>query len=227
MVSRFISPDVQINADQGPLGVNLYVYCLNNPVNMYDSAGTKAFDIFIGTIEILTTVFTNYFIMYNVTKLELMALGAAVLSAMGCNVARELYLHAFYGGGNSLSERVRKLLNQKLKNSKQLNDYIDKCLLNAKLETIEIRGYFEFNSETELDLYLSVQHIRFHMFGRNRNGVWDMCIAFVDVYDFDNLRLVSELSLTNAANDLGFILQLLGMMKPYRVVAGFAFKRCV
>ena len=227
VVSRFISPDVQINADQGPLGVNLYVYCLNNPVNMYDSAGTKAFDIFIGTIEILTTVFTNYFIMYNVTKLELMALGAAVLSAMGCNVARKLYLHAFYGGGNSLSERVRKLLNQKLKNSKQLNDYIDKCLLNAKLETIEIRGYFEFNSETELDLYLSVQHIRFHMFGRNRNGVWDMCIAFVDVYDFDNLRLVSELSLTNAANDLGFILQLLGMMKPYRVVAGFAFKRCV
>lgn len=65
------------------------------------------------------------------------------------------------------------------------------------------------------------------MYGRNRNGVWDMYIAFVDIYDFDNLRLISELSLANAANDLGFILQLLGMMKPYRVVAGFAFERRV
>lgn len=194
---------------------------------MYDSAGTKAFDIFIGTIEILTTVFTNYFIMYNVTKLELMALGAAVLSAMGCNVARELYLHAFYGGGNSLSTRVRNLLIEKLKNSKQLNNYIDKCLSNAKLETIGIHGTFQFDPKKDLDLYLSVQKIRFHMYGRNRNGVWDMYIAFVDIYDFDNLRLISELSLANAANDLGFILQLLGMMKPYRVVAGFAFERRV
>ena len=42
MVSRFISPDVQINADQGPLGVNVYVYCLNNPVNCVDKSGNKA-----------------------------------------------------------------------------------------------------------------------------------------------------------------------------------------
>ena len=42
VVSRFISPDVQINADQGPLGVNLYVYCINNPVNYVDKSGNKA-----------------------------------------------------------------------------------------------------------------------------------------------------------------------------------------
>ena len=42
VVSRFISPDVQINADQGPLGVNVYVYCLNNPVNCVDKSGNKA-----------------------------------------------------------------------------------------------------------------------------------------------------------------------------------------
>ena len=43
VVSRFISPDVQINADQGPLGMNIYAYCLNNPVNRVDITGNKSY----------------------------------------------------------------------------------------------------------------------------------------------------------------------------------------
>ena len=34
---------MQINADQGPLGVNVYVYCLNNPVNRVDITGNKSY----------------------------------------------------------------------------------------------------------------------------------------------------------------------------------------
>ena len=44
VVSRFISPDVQINADQGPLGMNIYAYCLNNPINRVDVSGNKSYE---------------------------------------------------------------------------------------------------------------------------------------------------------------------------------------
>ena len=46
---RFISPDTQLNG--GLLGYNLFAYCENNPVNMYDYIGTKAYPIgFVGPI---------------------------------------------------------------------------------------------------------------------------------------------------------------------------------
>ena len=36
---RFVNADGLINNSQGPLGTNLYTYCLNNPVNMLDTDG--------------------------------------------------------------------------------------------------------------------------------------------------------------------------------------------
>ena len=37
---RFISADVLLSTGQGVIGHNIYVYCLNNPVNMVDNYGT-------------------------------------------------------------------------------------------------------------------------------------------------------------------------------------------
>ena len=38
-IGRFISADALLATDQGPLGYNLFAYCLNNPVNMTDYTG--------------------------------------------------------------------------------------------------------------------------------------------------------------------------------------------
>ena len=35
---------MQINADQGPLGMNIYAYCLNNPINRVDVSGNKSYE---------------------------------------------------------------------------------------------------------------------------------------------------------------------------------------
>ena len=40
-MGRFINADVQLNTQLGPLGLNLYAYCVNNPTNMYDNRGNR------------------------------------------------------------------------------------------------------------------------------------------------------------------------------------------
>ena len=41
-MKRFLNGDGQINVQQGIIGVNLFTYCLNNPVNMVDYNGNMA-----------------------------------------------------------------------------------------------------------------------------------------------------------------------------------------
>ena len=42
-LGRFISSDSLMSTGQGVLGLNMYAYCLNNPVNMSDSSGCAGF----------------------------------------------------------------------------------------------------------------------------------------------------------------------------------------
>ena len=41
-VGRFINPDAYASTGQGILGTNMFTYCRNNPVNLYDPSGTSA-----------------------------------------------------------------------------------------------------------------------------------------------------------------------------------------
>jgi hypothetical protein len=43
---RFINADSYTSIGQGLLGNNMFIYCLNNPVNKADSTGTKPYDLF-------------------------------------------------------------------------------------------------------------------------------------------------------------------------------------
>ena len=49
-VGRFINADMYVSTGQGVLGNNMYLYCLNNPVNMLDSEGSFALALLIGGI---------------------------------------------------------------------------------------------------------------------------------------------------------------------------------
>lgn len=46
MLCRFLSPDCYVNQDQGIIGMNIYAYCNNNPVNFIDPSGTFFGEIF-------------------------------------------------------------------------------------------------------------------------------------------------------------------------------------
>jgi len=49
-LGRFLQADSQMIGGPGPQGVNPYVYCMNDPVNMTDAAGTIAFPVLLVVI---------------------------------------------------------------------------------------------------------------------------------------------------------------------------------
>jgi hypothetical protein len=46
-VSRFLNADGLVATGQGLLGNNMYIYCLNNPVNSFDPTGNAALWYFL------------------------------------------------------------------------------------------------------------------------------------------------------------------------------------
>ena len=42
VVGRFLNADAFVSTGQGPIGDNMFVYCLNNPISMYDMDGVAA-----------------------------------------------------------------------------------------------------------------------------------------------------------------------------------------
>jgi len=58
-VGRFINADARINTSQGVLGINMFAYCINNPVNMADHSGNKPGDLF-DSMDEAARDFANY-----------------------------------------------------------------------------------------------------------------------------------------------------------------------
>ena len=45
-VGRFLNADSQLNISLGVIGINMFIYCLNNPINKIDCDGNKPGDLF-------------------------------------------------------------------------------------------------------------------------------------------------------------------------------------
>ena len=57
VVGRFLNADSAISTGQGPIGDNMFAYCLNNPVNMIDPGGVSPEAIRkIGSLGLLATI---------------------------------------------------------------------------------------------------------------------------------------------------------------------------
>jgi len=65
-IGRWINADSQLNTSLGVLGLNLFSYCLNNPVNMVDYGGNKPGDLF-DTMDEAARDFAEYI---NETSIE-------------------------------------------------------------------------------------------------------------------------------------------------------------
>lgn len=148
--------------------------------------------------------------------------GSAYLKSKGYTLSRQLYIHALYGDGASLSEKTNDLMIDSIKKSVQLSQKLNELILDADNNIIDRTETVEFSIYDDPDLYYSVQHITLSFSGTKEGDTWHFKISGVDLYDFDTLRLLHDgLSIGNAANDMGWFMQRTGVMTTYGIWVDF------
>ena len=225
-IGRFINADdVNIlDIDQGSfLQYNLYAYCLNNPVNMVDISGYFAIWIFSKIVSFGKTLITKTASFLIKSKISL--LGSIVLTGFGYKLAKGMFNHAIWGKGKEISASLNDLLVSRLNSSSIMNDILATILSRASGTTLRmyITGIEFKNGINKIndDLYYSLQHVSASLTGWKYKGVWNLTITVYDQYNFDNFRTYSGLSLGSLANDLGYVMQSLGMMVPYDICVSY------
>ena len=216
---RFVNADaiLYVNID----GNNLFSYCTNNPINMVDYSGNIPDWIITGVIHVAITGWWGIigWIGYYAVKCLLYDAGSIYLYRNGYNLSYYMYHHGMWGCGSELPYSTKSLLISKLKASDIMSNAVKKAVKektgNSINESITVE--FQRGNKMNTDLYFSVQHITVGIYGNKSKGRWNLKITVSDTYDFTELRLIHGFSFGNFANDLGWAMQKLGMMVPYRV----------
>ncbi|MDO5765885.1 MAG: hypothetical protein Q4P84_09325 [Elusimicrobiales bacterium] len=96
---------------------------------------------------------------------------------------------------------------------------------NTAIANLNPQHYRSYYYDDDADLYYSLQHIDFNIKGTKSNGVWSLTVTVTDTNDFDSLRIISEgVTFGNAANDLGWAMQRVGMMTTYDVSVSYQLR---
>ena len=237
--SRYYDPEMGrfVNADTSDileeeqnniLEHNLFAYCLNNPVNMIDSAGEIPRWIVTGVIHLAITRKAGLYgwAWYYLAKGAISAAGNAFLAYKGYSLSRAMFNHGMWGYGRTPSYSIKNLMISRLKSSNKMRNAIAGVMKNARGRSINKNSWVEFDrrNSTNADLYYSLQHVSFNVRGTKSRGVWNLTITVWDTYNFDNIRSFSGLSFGNAANDLGWAMQRIGMMTPYNISVSYRIR---
>jgi hypothetical protein len=148
--------------------------------------------------------------------------GTSYLNKKGYKIASALYKHAIWGNGKPLSKSITNRIVTKLKKSKDINNKITSILKKIKGKTVEKKLGIEFKTG---DLYYALQHVTLYIKGKRKNNKWNLKITVKDTYDFDEIRTFEKISFGNAANDLGYAMQKIGMMKKYSIKVSYNIVR--
>lgn len=196
---RFINADGLVGAPGNLVGHNMFAYCQNNPVNMYDPNGDFPFTV-VGEITIRGT-------LSQTSKLYLLD--------KGYTLAYEMFKHGLYGGGKELEFGPYSTMANKLRQSSKMNDAIKGFVSDAEndgnISFAKTKQSIEFGSG---DLYYSIQHAKYNVNGYKYNGIWVVRVSLRDKYDFTEFRNPLK-SMGNAANDLGLFSQATGVLDSY------------
>lgn len=230
VVGRFLNADdMQFIIQYSVLSANLYTYCRNNSITNIDIRGTSPDYYMIPRVNPVPTEALGEGFK------TLVAMAASVyLDSKGYTISKKLFLHSLYGSGNGLAPEVIE----------EIIDYLqaDKAFMDAAKEAVNNKnGYgwvkdqrdddstYEFDEEDQGDLFYCIQHANITankvFYYDHKDGAREgIRIFFRDRYDFDGSRLLSEgFGFANAANDLGLVMQILNLLKPYEVEISFTY----
>ena len=209
---RFISQDTYRGERDDAGTWHLYAYCANDPVNYVDPSGHNRLDSWI--LQALTRKSLPMEIK-NAIRLEVSAGASAYLTRKGYVLSRKMFNHAIWGYGRPLSAATYRLMKEKLKASDTLKNSVRKNI--DKQGTLST----EFTSG---DLYYSLQHVNYKIRSKKKIGKGFLVgIIVYDDYNFDNIRRPLHV-FSNAANNLGFMLERLRISYPYSFKTTFIMK---
>ena len=209
---RFISQDTYRGERDDAGTWHLYAYCANDPVNYVDPSGHNRLDSWI--LQALTRKSLPMEIK-NAIRLEVSAGASAYLTRKGYVLSRKMFNHAIWGYGRPLSAATYRLMKEKLNASDTLKNSVRKNI--DKQGTLST----EFTSG---DLYYSLQHVNYKIRSKKKSGKGFLVgIIVYDDYNFDNIRRPLHV-FSNAANNLGFMLERLRISYPYSFKTTFIMK---
>ena len=192
VTGRFLNADGTLNSGTHFTGFNLFAYCWNNPVNMVDFTGaapSKLPDAIVLKLINLCLAPGVYIGLKN----AFYNAGIAYLNYMGYYTAEAMYKHAFKGYGKDLSNTDKNKIIKNAKASQYLMNKVSKQISNARLKSKDTFDSYDIEIEFKSgDLFYAIQNAEIRIWGRrvSRNK-WCIDIMMWDLYDFDELRVVS------------------------------------
>ena len=221
---RFINADDTnyLNATGTVLGCNLFAYCENDAVNGVDYKGTLPSSVIKFVLRCavcMSPIVGNTLVVYNSNKGLIYSAANLYLRKKGYELARRMFNHGMYGYGKTPPKAIKDLAISRLKKSNIMNKIVNNVLRFKTITNFTTYGSVEFkaNNFVNADLYYSLQHVSYKIVGEKNRGKWHLTITVSDRYDFDNIRSFSGITFGNAANDLGWAMQKIGMMVPYKI----------
>ncbi len=157
---------------------------------------------------------------YNFVKSAIWAIGNFYLGNIKkLPLAQEMFRLGMYGEGKGMSDKAKKLMIERLKESDILKEKIREYTKNGE-DFNSGKTWAHFTPE-EPDLHYSVQRVDLWLEGKKleEEGKWEIKVKLEDKYDFTEFR--NSLAFTDLANNLGEAMQRNGMMTEFMTEVEF------
>lgn len=201
VVNRFFNaddPDIAKQSKDVLVGMNLFAYCNNDPVNNVDITG-----------HISARQLSPKYLLYRAAHAYLMAKNRRY------ELSAAMFYHFLYGKGKQISSYVENRIINALRTSSKFKQTVKSKLKRKSSIKSNKKFTMEFSSG---DCYYSMQKISFTLSGKKKHGRWELNVTVWDTYDFTQIRTFGkriDISVGNLANDLGYVLQKLKIGKAY------------
>ena len=208
---RFISADNYLTTGQDNQGNNMFVYCLNNPINYTDANGNLP-QWFKSVVKIVLNTVAS--IIADKVPNKTIEKASNVASFLGLKCASETLNHSLKEASEDLYYDKNSKISKKLANSKA----IKKAKNESKSDV-----NFGFN---EPDLFLAIGTVAFKTESVAGNVE---TITIVDIYDFElepynfSTPKATAYSIVNFINNIAYYKQQNGTLNNYNIYIEFEY----
>ncbi len=214
---RFINCDGIIIQNKSLSGLNLYMYAMNNPINMFDRDGNFS----LGNLWKKVKSFCKKTIELPV-KVAINGM-AEITGAVGLSNASNLLTNSLENKPKNKKYGNNSDIVKKIKSSPEFKDTIKDVINNNKNSYLYNRCV-TIRFDEDKDLKLALHNATMCVSGQINDNSTDLLITIRDRYDYEywNYR-VDKGILTTIINNYAWMFQEMGIINEYDVVIDFDY----